>query len=212
MKITPTVHQVDSVVGTPSLIVADEYLTLVDAGVPGCEAQVFALIASLGRTPRDLKHILITHSDGDHIGALSALVAAAGARVYAGRYESEVVEGRRPTRAGKRVETPVKVDQIVGDGDVLPLHGGIRAVESPGHTLGHVTFYLLAEKLLFTGDSLNNVDGLAGSMPQFTADASLAKAAVKKLAELAPESLAFGHGPAIIGGAAARLRALAEAT
>jgi hypothetical protein len=47
-------------------------------------------------------------------------------------------------------------------------------------------------------------------MPQYTADARLAKAAVKKLAALAP-ALAFGHGPAIVGGSAARLRALAEA-
>jgi glyoxylase-like metal-dependent hydrolase (beta-lactamase superfamily II) len=107
--------------------------------------------------------------------------------------------------------TPVKVDQIVADGDVLPLHGGLQAVETSGHTLGHVAFYLLKERLLFTGDCLNNVDGLAGSMPQYTADARLAKAAVKKLAALAPDSLAFGHGPAIVGGAAARLRALAEA-
>jgi glyoxylase-like metal-dependent hydrolase (beta-lactamase superfamily II) len=210
MKITGTVYQVDDVVGNPGLIVAGGYLTLVDAGVPNSEAQVFALIESLGRKRTDLKHILITHSDGDHIGALPAIVAATGARVYAGRHEAEIIEGNRKTRGGQIVATPVKVDQIVKDGDLLPLHGGIRVVESFGHTLGHVCFYLTGERLLFTGDCLNNASGLTGSPPQYTADAETAAATVKKLAALAPDSLAFGHGPAIVGGAAAQLKALAK--
>jgi len=162
MKITNTVYQVDDVVGAPSVIVGDGYLTLVDAGVPNSEAQIFALIEALGRKPVDVKHILLTHSDGDHIGALPALVAATGAKVYAQRDEAEVVQGKRQSRGGKMVATPVKVDQVVKEGDVLPLHGGIRVVESFGHTLGHVCYYLLAEKLLFTGDCLTNTNGTDG--------------------------------------------------
>jgi glyoxylase-like metal-dependent hydrolase (beta-lactamase superfamily II) len=210
MKITKTVYQVDDVVGNPGVIVGEAYLTLVDAGVPKCEAQILALIESLGRKPSDVKHILITHSDRDHIGALSALVAATGAKVYAQRHEAEVAEGKREARGGQMVAEPVKVDQIVKEGDVLPLHGGIRVVEAFGHTLGHVCFYLLSEKLLFTGDCLTNTNGVTGSLPQYTANMDLAKAVVKKLAALAPDSLAFGHGPAIVGGAAAKLKALAE--
>ncbi len=210
MKITNTVHQVENVQGSPSVIVGDGYLTLVDAGVPGSEVQIFALIAALGRKPADVKHMLITHSDGDHIGALSALVAATGARVYAQRDEAAVIEGKRQTRGGKMVAAPVKVDQIVKEGDLLPLHGGIRVVESFGHTLGHVCYYLVPEKLLFTGDCLTNTNGLTGSLPQYTASMDLAKATVKKIAALAPDSLAFGHGPAVIGGAAKQLKVLAE--
>ena len=48
MKITNTVYQVDDVTGTPSLIIGDQYLTLIDAGVPGCEVKIFAAIESLG--------------------------------------------------------------------------------------------------------------------------------------------------------------------
>lgn len=210
MKITNTVHQVENVQGSPSVIVGDGYLTLIDAGVPNSEVQIFALIAALGRKPADVKHILITHSDGDHIGALSALVAATGARVYAQRDEADVTEGKRQTRGGKMVASPVKVDQIVKEGDLLPLHGGIRVVESFGHTLGHVCYYLLPEKLLFTGDCMTNTNGLTGSLPQYTANMDLAKATVKKIAALAPDSLAFGHGPAVIGGAAKQLKVLAE--
>lgn len=210
VKITKTVYQVDDVTGGPSVIVGDGYLTLVDAGVPSSEVQIFALIEVLGRKPADVKHILITHSDGDHIGALPALVAATGARVYAQRDEAEVIEGKRPSRGGKMVATPVKVDQSVKEGDLLPLHGGIRVVESFGHTLGHVCYYLVAEKLLFTGDCMTNTNGLTGSLPQYTANMDLARATVKKIAALAPDSLAFGHGPAMVGGAAAQVKVLAE--
>jgi glyoxylase-like metal-dependent hydrolase (beta-lactamase superfamily II) len=210
MKITKTVQQVDDITGSPGIIIGDQYLTLVDAGVPGCEPKIFAAIESLGRKPTDLKHILITHSDRDHIGALPEIVAATGARVYAQRAEADITEGKQKTRGGQMVANPVKVDQIVKDGDVLPLHGGIRVVETFGHTLGHVCYYLLSEKLLFTGDSMTNTNGLTGSLPQYTANPEMAKAAVQKIAALAPDSLAFGHGPAIVGGAAAKLRAYAE--
>lgn len=210
MKITNTAYQVDDITGSPSLIVGEQYLTLIDAGVPGCETKIFAAIESLGRQPSDLKHILITHSDGDHIGALPAIVAATGARVYAQRDEADVTEGKHKTRGGQMVAKPARVDQIVKEGDVLPLHGGIRVMEAFGHTLGHVCYYLLSEKLLFTGDCMTNTNGLTGSLPQYTANPDLARATVKKIVALAPDSLAFGHGPAIIGGAAAKLKTLAD--
>ncbi|MGH2361788.1 MAG: MBL fold metallo-hydrolase [bacterium] len=210
MKITKTAYQVDDVTGSPGLIVGDQYITLIDAGLPGCETKIFAAIESIGRKPTDVKHILITHSDGDHIGALPAIVATTGARVYAQHAEAEVTEGKQKTRGGQMVAKPVSVNQLVKDGDVLPLHGGIRVVEAFGHTLGHVCYYLLSEKLLFTGDCMTNTNGLTGSLPQYTANPDLAKATVKKIAALAPDSLAFGHGPAIVGGAAAKLKVLAE--
>lgn len=210
MKITKTVHQVDDVTGNPSVIVGDAYLTLVDAGLPDTEGKILALVETLGRKPADVKHILITHSDRDHIGALPALVAATGATVYAQHEEAEIIGGKRKTRGGQIVTPIVKVDQVVKEGDVLPLHGGIRVIETFGHTLGHVCYYFLAEKLLFTGDCLQNIDGLGGSLPQYTANADLANATVRKIAALAPDSLAFGHGPAIVGGAAGQLKALAK--
>ncbi len=209
MKINDTLYQVDDVLGNPTLIVAPDYLTLVDAGVPNCEGKIFAQIEVLGRKRTDLQHILITHSDGDHIGSLPALVAATNARVYAQMLEAEVIAGKRPARSGQTVATPVVVSQIVKEGDELPLHGGIRVIETFGHTVGHVSYYLVAQDLLITGDCLVNGEELGGSRPQYTYNAAQAVASVKKLAQLGPSSLVFGHGAPITGGAAAQLRALA---
>jgi glyoxylase-like metal-dependent hydrolase (beta-lactamase superfamily II) len=58
-----------------------EGLTLIDAGLPGWGKRILALIAEIGRRPTDLRRILITHADVDHIGVLAALVAAAGSEI-----------------------------------------------------------------------------------------------------------------------------------
>ncbi len=210
MKISDTVYQVDDVVGAPTLIVDADYLSLVDTGIPGSEGKIFALIESLGRKRADLKNILITHSDLDHIGSLPALLAATGAQVYAQREEAQVIEGARKTRNGQLVPQRVRVARLVHDGEVLPLHGGIQVVETFGHAIGHVSYYLLKEKLLIVGDCLVNTEGLGNSRPQYTFNAEQANATVKKLAALGPASLCFGHGTPIVGDASPQLQALAE--
>ena len=211
MKITDTIYQVDDVMGGPAVIISGDELTLVDAGLPGDDEKILAFIESLGHRRGALKHILLTHSDGDHIGSLPAIVKATGARVYAQRDEAGVIEGKRKSRGGQIVSTPVTVDQVVKEGDVLPIHGGIRVVESFGHTTGHVSYHVLDDDVLIAGDCLNNMNGLAGSPPQYTANPDQAKQTVGKLAELGADTLCFGHGPAIVGGARAKLRSIVAA-
>src|SRR5579884_1893150 len=52
-----------------------------------------------------LASVVTTHRHGDHWQALGAVVAATGARTYAGRYDAEAI--------------PVPTDVPVGDGDVI---------------------------------------------------------------------------------------------
>jgi glyoxylase-like metal-dependent hydrolase (beta-lactamase superfamily II) len=202
------IYHLDELVGGPTLLVAPDRVTLVDTGLPGSEEAILAAITSLGRRPEDLKVVLITHPDPDHVGALGALVEATGAKVYAGENEADVVEGKAPNRAGDTY-AGVPVERRLPDGETLPLHGGIRVVATFGHTLGHVSYYLPREGLLIAGDCVNNVEGLAGSMPQYTADAEQAREAVRRIAELRPGTICFGHGPSIVGNAAAQLEELA---
>ena len=51
---------------------AESGVTLVDAGMPGSTKRVLALLQAIGRTPVDVKHILITHADMDHVGGSPA--------------------------------------------------------------------------------------------------------------------------------------------
>jgi glyoxylase-like metal-dependent hydrolase (beta-lactamase superfamily II) len=209
-RVNDDIHQLDDLVGGPTLLLDEDGVVLVDAGLAGSEGAIFALVESLGRERNQLRHVLITHSDSDHIGDLPAIVEASGARVYAQAAEAEVVGGARAGRSGQVVDRPVHVDQIVAEGDVLPLLGGIRVVETFGHTAGHVSYLIETGSVLIAGDALNNVDGLDGSMAQYTEDPERARQAVEKLARLEPDTICFGHGPPIVGGAAAQLEQLAR--
>jgi glyoxylase-like metal-dependent hydrolase (beta-lactamase superfamily II) len=208
--ITENVHHLPELVGGPTLILADDFVTLVDTGVPDSETAIFEALESLGRKPRELAHVLITHADGDHVGSLAAIVEETAARVYAGAHEADVIEGKRPTRGGD-VRDGYPVDERVEPGQTIPLHGGILVVPTFGHTLGHLSFYLATEDVLIAGDCVSNRDGLAGSPPHLTADAVQAAEAIRILAAVRPGSACFGHGPSVVGNAAEQLEGLATA-
>jgi len=202
------IYHLDEVVGGPTLLVAADRITLVDTGLPGSEETIFATVEGLGRGRDEIKVVLLTHADYDHVGALPAIVEGTGAKVYAPEGEADIVEGKTPSRMGE-ILPAVPVERRLGDGDNLSLHGGIQAVATPGHTLGHVAYYLPREGVLLAGDSLTNLGRLAGSNPQYTTDPEQARDAVRRLAELRPGTICFGHGPSIVGNAADRLDALA---
>jgi glyoxylase-like metal-dependent hydrolase (beta-lactamase superfamily II) len=222
MKILDSLHQVDGVNAGAFLLVGEDGLTLVDAGVPNAAPKILSTVQTLGYRPADLKRILLTHSDMDHVGGLPALVNASGAQTYAQTYEAMVIAGREPPRGVKgpmgllfRLLSPffklqtVQVDHVVQGGDELPLHGGIFVVTSPGHTRGHVCYYWGAQKVLFVGDALVHGKQLKPSAPMFTWDIAQMQASIKQLAELDVDVLCFGHGKPVIGGAQAQLRQLA---
>jgi glyoxylase-like metal-dependent hydrolase (beta-lactamase superfamily II) len=205
-NVSESIHHLPEIVGGPTILVG-ETVTIVDTGVPGSDDAILAAVEELGRSPEEVADIVITHADGDHVGSLAALVERTGATVWAGNHEADVIEGRAPARGGT-VKQSGSVDRRFEPGETLPLHGGIETVDTHGHTAGHVSLFLPAERILIAGDALNNREGLSGSSPEHTADASEARAAVAVLAALRPESIVFGHGPSIVGGAAPALEEL----
>ena len=83
MKIIENVYLVPKVVANPFIIADTDGLTLIDVGIPFSEKKILAYIASIGKSPHDLKRIILTHSDVDHVGSLAALQKSTGARTYA---------------------------------------------------------------------------------------------------------------------------------
>lgn len=205
-KISDAVYHLPEIVGGPTILVGDD-VVLVDTGVPGSEAAILAAVEELGRSAGDITDIVITHADGDHVGGLAALVEATGATVWAPTYEADVIEGLTPARSGD-LQRRATVERRFEPGDTLPLHGGIETHDTHGHTGGHVSLLLPAGRILIAGDAINNREGLGGSPPQNTANAADARAAVAALAALRPNTIVFGHGPSIVGGAAEQLEAL----
>jgi len=214
MEIIPNVHLIPGITANPYLLIDADGLTLIDAGLPGSSKKILRYMADLGYKPADLKRILITHADFDHVGGLAALKSASGARVYAHAIEAEAMAAGRPSRplkprnaflkavfalTGRMFRTrPFPVDERLTDGQVLPILGGLRVVETPGHTPGHISFYSPSAGILFVGDSLvSETTGLRGSRGANNWDLEKANQAVRRQAALGARIVCPGHGAVV---------------
>lgn len=218
MEVIANVHHIPGVMANPYLILGPRGLMLVDAGLPGSQRRILRYIRHLGYHPPDLKQILITHADYDHVGGLAALKAATGASVYAHPIEAEAIAAGHSSRELKpsNVATklvfrltgvlvrvpPMQVDGFLNDGQELPELGGLRVLATPGHTPGHVSFYSQSASILFSGDSVVSTrEGLRGSQGANTWDQAKADSSRRAQAALGAQIVCPGHGPVVCNAA-----------
>lgn len=117
--------------------------------------------------------ILNTHWHPDHAGGNARVKAATGAQIVAPAAEAE--------RIGL-------VDRTVGDGDVVML-GATRfeVLETPGHTLGHVSYHAPDAGVVFVGDTLFAL----GCGRLFEGTPEMMWASLSRLAALPPETRVY---------------------
>src|SRR5215208_7679105 len=208
-------------------LIVDEHNdnTLVDAGLPDQMEAISAALVEAGVGVRDLRRIIFTHQDLDHVGSGAALVRQSGATVLAHPADSPHIEGslrplkftpemleQRPQMREvlERLE-PVGVDEHLTDGDRLDLAGGTRVIFTPGHTPGHLSLYLERPKVLVAGDALTAEGGhLNGPNPPFTLDVGEAARSVRRLAELDVETIVCYHGGVVGEDANGQLRRVVQ--
>lgn len=216
MKILENIYLVPGVVANPYILVDADGLTLIDTGLPRSSSKILACVASLGKSAHDVKRILITHSDLDHVGSLAILHKLTGARTYASQVEAAAISTGRASRQIKRSgfsfrrlmfsvlgpfmkTAPYQVDDILADGQTLPVLGGLRVVDTAGHTPGHLSFFAPASGVLFCGDSMvTDENGIHGSRPGLTWDDAKARESEKKQAALGAHVVCPGHGPVVM--------------
>ena len=209
-----------------TLILDDENgNTLVDTGLPGQEEAIASELADAGIGVRDVRRIIFTHQDLDHVGSGAALVHQSGARVLAhaadapyivGKLKplkptSEMLEQRPQMREIMQRLEPVGVDELLEDGERLDLAGGTRVIFTPGHTPGHTSLYLERSKVLIAGDALTAQEGrLNGPNAPVTLNTDEAAQSVKRLAELDVETIVCYHGGVVSEAANGQLRRVVE--
>jgi len=168
------------------IIVRGGEAAIVDTGVIGSAPSIEAGLAAAGLGWDSVGHVILTHLHPDHIGGLGAVLAsAADASGYAGEPDIPSISSPRPLLA-------------VGDGDRV---FDLEVIATPGHTAGHICVLDAVGGLLVAGDALTGVDGgVAGT----TAEAS-----VRKLAGFSFDTVVFGHGDPVEGGASQAVADLA---
>ena len=139
--------------------------------------------------PASIGHILITHQDTDHVGALEADSERLfqNATVYIGEIENRYLTGesRRKVIHGLYKLPMVKMDNrkvLLRDGEVFHIGGiKIECILVPGHTWGHMV-YLIDDEYLFTGDTIwFGADGGYSFISTLAEDNKLAVQSLEKL-------------------------------
>lgn len=87
-----------------------------------------------------LSHLLMTHHHPDHVEGMSALAEAWSPEIIGPAAEAGKIAG---------------LTRTVSDGDTFEFAGrSVKVITTPGHTAGHICFYIPDENLLFAGDTL----------------------------------------------------------
>jgi glyoxylase-like metal-dependent hydrolase (beta-lactamase superfamily II) len=156
---------------------------------------------------RSIALVALTHCHPDHQGAARAVCEQFGAPLACHEADVPAMEGResmQPRNWQLRLSTrifsgpPHAVGQLLHDGDQV---AGFRVIHLPGHTPGHVIFFRESDRLAIIGDVLANIHfvtgraGLREPPPFFSADPEEDRRSIRKLAELRPSTICFGHGP-----------------
>jgi glyoxylase-like metal-dependent hydrolase (beta-lactamase superfamily II) len=237
MEIAKGLHRLGSKDIINSYLVVDEGgVTVIDAGTTGYWTLLQRELNRIGLTVDDVRALILTHGDTDHIGFAARLSKEKGipAFLHPGDDQRARLEIKKPSSGWG----PVKFGPLAGflwysslhggiktqpagelrpvtDGQVLDVPGTPRIIHAPGHTPGSVAVHVPAVDALFLGDTFttrNVLTGAAGpKLAPFTLQPEQAIASLSRLDGIDTTWVLPGHGPAWDGGSTEAIRLIREA-
>jgi glyoxylase-like metal-dependent hydrolase (beta-lactamase superfamily II) len=185
---------------------------VVDAGTKGAAKRLIKALRG---------HVVsahaLTHGHPDHAGGSKRLVEAFEVPVWVGERDRADVESGHPRAAESWLQSAVaRFSHYDGVPVARSLHEGAEighgfvALDTPGHSDGHVSFWREGDRTLVVGDVIFNLSllttapGLREPPRILTRDPTRNRESARRLAALEPELALFGHGPPLRDPAALR--------
>jgi glyoxylase-like metal-dependent hydrolase (beta-lactamase superfamily II) len=218
MKLASGLHRIGNDIVAVHLIDTDAGVTVIDAGLPGQWREFLTELAQMGRTLDDVRGVVLTHGDSDHVGFAERLRRDHGVPIYVHEGDAARARGEKPPptpadprrlgpmleffwyalRRGGLSSKPIVEVVEVHDGDVLDLPGNPRVIALPGHSPGSIAVHVPEVSALFVGDALttrNVLTARTGAQPApFTDDPQQALASLTRLEGAEADWVLPGHG------------------
>ncbi|MCA0308332.1 MAG: MBL fold metallo-hydrolase [Actinobacteria bacterium] len=236
MRLADGLHRVGNDIVACYLVADADGVTLFDAGLAGQWNEFLAELAAMGRTLGDVRAVVLTHGDEDHLGFAERLRRDHGVPVWvheadAGRARGE---GKPPTAWGR--VRPLPLLRFLGyaagrgglrttylrevrtftAGERLPVPGAPLVVAMPGHSPGSVALHVPALDAVVVGDALTTrhvLTGEEGPRPApFTDDPQAALDSLAALERLDARWVLPGHGAPWDRGTAEAVRHVRQVT
>jgi hydroxyacylglutathione hydrolase len=168
------------------LIKGGNHYIAIDAG--NNADQIRQELGKLNIKEEEVVAVFLTHTDADHIAALSLF---RNATIYISEAEEQMIDGRTPRFLFVH-NTFEYEPELVEDGQVINVSGlKVQGILTPGHTPGAMS-YLIDDKYLFVGDSMSLEDGKVNLFNDFfNMDSETQRASLKKLADLSGVEYVF---------------------
>lgn len=203
-------------------------LVLVDAGFEHDAQRIVSYLWSIGRTPRDISDLALTHAHRSHLGGVAALKRLhPELRIHIHTWEADICAGQRmaqpmPFRPLKpltiypmRIGALINYDKPFG---CAPTHllsddegqriGPLEVIPTQGHTPGSVSFYWRERGVVAVGDAVATWPKLDAGWPGFNLDEPRYRRSLRRIAELEPQVILTGHGLAVTEDATRKIKSL----
>lgn len=218
MKLDSFLHRIGNDIVAAYLVITPEGVTVIDAGLPGHWRDLLAELDSAGRTLDDIRGVVLTHGDSDHVGFAERLHRDHGVPVYIhpadvnrARGGAKPATARPSMRPGpllgfvvyslrKGGMRPTWLTEVVEirDGETLELPGSPQIIGLPGHSEGSIAVYVPMADAVFVGDGLTTrhvLTGAKGPGPApFTDDPDQAITSLRAIVATGAKWVLPGHG------------------
>jgi glyoxylase-like metal-dependent hydrolase (beta-lactamase superfamily II) len=162
---------------------------------PGDEGEM--ILAEVNKEGLTIKYILNTHAHFDHILANAALVRATGAPLAIHPLELPMLRsGGGASAFGLPPQPSPEPDLELAEGDTISFGSHtFEVLFTPGHTIGHVSFYDADARVIFDGDVL--FAGGIGRTDLPGGDYATLMASINEKLMILPDetTVCSGHGP-----------------